>query len=333
MRCIYPSVHTLLVVVSCLAAVTLPAQAPAGEASQPDACLFATAYTNATGTWLPYDPWQDNTIGSAYLGQTAPAQTTALHAVQIDAVVETNTKFVLGFDAFPIYENSPASAWNDFGPYFEVPITLDPALDYVPEAPQYLHVDPTFMWETLGGMPGDLTKWFALGPESDTPQAGQNGIAYLSVHPGGDAWAWAQSALQSRLNATPPPGLGAPVAINVVLQLGVLHGNGATGAPEVNLSNAIGLTITPAPAIMVDFLWDVTGYPPYAYRFHCTGMSPSIEVTFPGSNGPITVPGVPTSGNTFSATVPEGAVTGPFGFTAKGYDGVSTASNEIMFIR
>ena len=305
-----------------------------GEVPRSDNMLWAASCTKGSDNWTPVLPYVDNTIGVLMLGQSAPAQDMTMFAGWIGTFVKEGTVFVLGYDAFPIYENSPPSAWTNFGPRWNAPSHLNPTVEYVREAPQYLHIDPTHMWEQLGGDPTDPAAWASLGTQSPAIGSGTNGVSYQELFPPGPLWDWVMQKGQGRIDPKGPPGSGALTGINLVMQLGVLNGNGASGTPEVNLSNALALTVTPGPPLKINMTGGNHGNGGDDLNFQGTNVSPATMVTFQSSGGTTRTSSVQMiNGSSFGVRIPTDAISGDLTFSHPAMAAPLSTTGPTHFVR
>ena len=309
---------------------------PPGEKAKSDLSLFFIAGGKGVNEYVPFSPWPEHTIGLSYLGQEDPTQQAVAWAGELSAVVPAGKKFVLGFEASLVYASSPGPEWSRFGDYVDQPVKLRSDVDYPKEFPQDLHVDPAFMWEDLGGDPSDPAAWAALGPEHDTPN-GIGGLAYLNIVGPDRLFNWALRKVSGRIPIKTPGALGPITGINLVLQLGILEGNGANGVPEVNLSNAIVLTVTPGPTLLVNINGGNNGEPGDVLSFDVTQAVPGMTVVFPRvGGGVVRRTATMTSGSTIEVTIPPQASSGALGFASPtlppGAE-VPTGSPVIPFVR
>lgn len=309
-------------------------QATYGEVPRSDNMLWAASCTKGPDNWQPIQPYVDNTVGVLMLGQSAPAQDMPMFAAWIGSFVKEGTVFVLGYDAFPIYENSPPSAWTNFGPRWDTPSHLNPTVEYVREAPQYLHIDPAHMWEQLGGDPTNPAAWASLGTSTPAVGSGTNGVSYQQLFPPGPLWEWAMQKAQGRIDPKGPPGGGALTGINLVMQLGVLNGNGANGTPEVNLSNALALTVTPGPPLKINMTGGNHGNGGEGLIFQGTNISPATKVTFQSIGGAaLTAPVQMVSGSLFGVRIPNDATSGSLTFNHPAMSAPVSTVGPTHFVR
>lgn len=329
-----PMMSFLAMTVAVILSGLVSGQGTYGEAPSSDNMFWAASCNKGSDNWEPIQPYSDNTVGVMMLGQNSPAQDMPMFAAWIGAFVQEGTVLVLGYDAFPIYENSPPSDWTNFGQRWNTPSHLDSALDYLREAPQYLHIDPAHMWEQVGGDPTILSAWINQGTPTPPVGSGTNGVGLHELFPPGPLWDWALQKAQGRIDPKGPPGAGALTGINLVMQLGVLNGNGANGTPKINLSNALALTVTPGPPLMINMNGGNHGDGNGGLFFQCANLSPLTQVGFQSQTGaPLTTPIQVLSGSTFAVRIPTGATTGALTFSHPAVPTPLTTSGSTHFVR
>jgi hypothetical protein len=253
---------------------------------------------------------------------TAPAQTLEMFYGKVALSLPAGEFAALGLSFRPLYSDSPASAFDDFGAEFSSPLELDSALNIAAPWPQWQHMANRDLFMTFPSRnPWSIADWVAGSFLVASNGAPATTVPLVGNTTGG---AFLPTSIFSAIEpiADPPaasPTGGKLIGLNAVLQATVLDTNASTpSAPKLRLTNAIGIRAMVAPPIKIGL--DGGNYGGRGSVMIARGeyISPTIGAWLPLPAGnALRLPTSQIDGESFAVGIPPAATTGVLQFNSQ----------------